>query len=70
MAEVAHEMDKPLARSKDDDDLDAHLKSIEREEDPMLQYMRKKKKKAQVASGLPRKLKACILKTPTMALYC
>ena len=49
-----HEMDKPLARDKDDQDRDAHLKAIERSEDPMLQYMRKKQKKA--ISGLPRKL--------------
>ena len=49
-----HEMDKPLARDKDDQDRDAHLKAIERAEDPMLQYMRKKQKKA--ISGLPRKL--------------
>ena len=47
-------MDKPLARDKDDQDRDAHLKAIERAEDPMLQYMRKKQKKA--ISGLPRKL--------------
>jgi len=47
-----HEMDKPLARDKDDQDRDAHLKAIERAEDPMLQYMRKKQKKA--ISGLPQ----------------
>jgi len=47
-----HEMDKPLARDKDDQDRDAHLKAIERAEDPMLQYMRKKQKKA--VSGLPQ----------------
>ena len=46
-------MDKPLARRKDDEDLDAHLKAIEREEDPMLKYMRKKKEK--VNDNLPRK---------------
>lgn len=50
-----HEMDKPLARRKDDEDLDAHLKAIERHEDPMLQYMRKKQKKVQTDAGLPRK---------------
>ena len=48
-----HEMDKPLARDKDDQDLDAHLKAIEREEDPMLKYIKKKEKK--INSGLPRK---------------
>lgn len=53
IANDLHEMDKPLARSKDDEDLDAHLKAKERLEDPMLQYMRKKQKKA--TAGLPRK---------------
>ena len=46
-------MDKPLARAKDDTDLDAHLKAIEREEDPMLKFIKKKKEKAK--SNLPRK---------------
>ena len=50
-----HEMDKPLARDKNDEDLDAHLKAVEREEDPMLKYIRKKQTKAKVASGIPRK---------------
>ena len=49
-------MDKPMARDRNDQDLDAHLKTIEREEDPMLQYMRKKQKRKETASGLPRKL--------------
>ena len=48
-----HEMDKPLARDKDDQDLDTHLKAIEREEDPMLKYIKKKQNKTN--SGLPRK---------------
>ena len=34
-----HEMDKPLARDKNDQDLDAHLKAVERSEDPMLKYI-------------------------------
>ena len=38
-----YEMDKPLARAKDDVDLDDHLKNIEHEEDPMLAYIRKKR---------------------------
>ena len=46
-------MDKPLARDKNDQDLDAHLKNIERSEDPMLKYMQKQKKKTH--SNLPRK---------------
>ena len=48
-----HEMDKPLARDKNDQDLDAHLKAVERSEDPMLKYIQKKQTKAK--SGLPRK---------------
>ena len=55
IAEDLHEMDKPMARDRNDGDLDAHLKAIEREEDPMLQYMRKKQKRKETASGLPRK---------------
>ena len=41
-----HEMDKPLARDKNDQDLDAHLKAVERSEDPMLKYIQKKQTKA------------------------
>ena len=48
-----HEMDKPLARDKNDQDLDAHLKAVERSEDPMLKYIQRKQTKAK--SGLPRK---------------
>ena len=55
IAEDLHEMDKPMARDRNDGDLDAHLKAVEREEDPMLQYMRKKQKRKETASGLPRK---------------
>jgi len=47
-----HEMDKPLARDKNDQDLDAHLKAVERSEDPMLKYIQKKQTKAK--SGLPQ----------------
>lgn len=36
------EMSKPVARYKDDSDLDAFLKAQEREGDPMLDYIRKK----------------------------
>lgn len=45
IAEDLHEMDKPMARGADDQDLEVYLKNREREEDPMLQYMRKKKEK-------------------------
>ncbi|XP_013400359.2 BUD13 homolog [Lingula anatina] len=45
LQETLHEMDKPLARFKDDEVLDAMLKERERAEDPMLAYMQKKKAK-------------------------
>ncbi len=34
---------------------DAHLREIDRQEDPMLEYIRKKKEKRVQASALPRK---------------
>ncbi|KAK2165363.1 hypothetical protein LSH36_51g01011 [Paralvinella palmiformis] len=43
LEEVMHEMDKPLTRNRDDADLDAHLKAQEREGDPMLAFIKKKK---------------------------
>lgn len=51
--EAVREMEKPLARSKDDADLDEHLKSRELEDDPMIAYVRKKKSKkgSKTASG-------------------
>ncbi|KAK9694795.1 Pre-mRNA-splicing factor of RES complex [Popillia japonica] len=48
-----HEMSKPLARYADDEDLERHLKEMERDGDPMLQYLRKKRKKQDVESGKP-----------------
>lgn len=42
-AEVAHEMSKPIARGKDDADLESYLKDQDREGDPMLEFMKKKK---------------------------
>ncbi len=55
IAEDLAEMDKPLARSADDQDLEEHLRKQEREEDPMLQYIRKKKRAKMVASGVKSK---------------
>ncbi|GJQ84224.1 hypothetical protein Trydic_g2892 [Trypoxylus dichotomus] len=46
-----HEMSKPLARYADDEDLERHLKEMEREGDPMLQYLRKKRQKKDVEMG-------------------
>lgn len=45
VAEMVHEMSKPLARAKDDADLDSYLKDQDREGDPMLEFMKKKKEK-------------------------
>jgi pre-mRNA-splicing factor CWC26 len=43
LKEDLYEADKPLARLKDDKDLDKLLKNVEREDDPMLEYLRSKK---------------------------
>lgn len=56
IAEDLHEMNKPLARYADDEDLERYLKEQEREGDTMLPYIKKKKKKEAVASGKPTKL--------------
>ncbi|XP_018566533.1 BUD13 homolog [Anoplophora glabripennis] len=53
--EQLHEMSKPLARYADDEDLEKFLKEQEREGDPMLNYIRKKKRKDKVAAGIPEK---------------
>ncbi len=44
--DALHEATKPLARAKDDQDMDEMLKDRDREDDPMLEYMKKKKQKA------------------------
>ncbi|XP_032239294.2 BUD13 homolog [Nematostella vectensis] len=51
LEEDLHEMAKPLARYKDDKDLDAMLKEQTREDDPMLAYMQKKKASSDVKAG-------------------
>lgn len=56
IAQDLHEMSKPLARYADDEDLERYLKEQEREGDPMLAYIRKKKKKQAVESGKPSKI--------------
>lgn len=54
LAEHLHEMSKPFSRYEDDEDLEKHLKDQEREGDPMLNYIRKKKKqKGNDAAGRP-----------------
>lgn len=50
-----HEVDKPLARYRDDEDLEKMLKDQEREDDPMLAYMKQKKKKQNVKEGKKEK---------------
>lgn len=52
LADALHEADKPLARYKDDDDLDQMLRNMDRAEDPMLAFMKKKKSKN---AGPPQK---------------
>ena len=47
-----HEMNKPLARYEDDEDRDSLLKAHEREGDPMLAFLKKKKSKATVKKGM------------------
>lgn len=44
-------MSKPLARYKNDEDLDRMLRDRERAEDPMLAFMQKKKSKQDVMAG-------------------
>lgn len=44
LAADMHEMSKPLARYADDTDLDSYLREQDREGDPMLAYLRNKKK--------------------------
>ncbi|EEC18578.1 conserved hypothetical protein, partial [Ixodes scapularis] len=53
LEEHLHEMSKPFSRYEDDEDLEKHLKDQEREGDPMLNYIRKKKKKG-VENNLPK----------------
>ncbi|XP_019645393.1 PREDICTED: BUD13 homolog [Branchiostoma belcheri] len=48
------EMDKPLARYRDDEDLDQMLKEQDREGDPMLAFLSKKKSKGKDGKERPR----------------
>lgn len=52
--EHLHEASKPMARFKDDDDLDKHLKEITRSDDPMLKFLKKKKSKDVKKKELPK----------------
>ena len=46
-----YEMTKPLARSREDEDLERLLKGREREGDPMLAFIKKKQKRELQLSG-------------------
>ena len=50
--DYVHETNKPLARYKDDKDLDAMLKDQDRDDDPMLAYMQKKKATGNKKAGV------------------
>lgn len=51
VADYLHERDKPLARYRDDEDLEKMLKDQERDDDPMLAYMKQKKTKQNIREG-------------------
>ncbi|XP_035784748.1 BUD13 homolog [Anopheles albimanus] len=55
LQEAAHEMEKPLARYADDTDLDEYLKKQDRLGDPMLDYLRSKRKEENKRAGIPEK---------------
>lgn len=55
--EHMHEASKPFARSADDEDLRDHLRNQERLDDPMLEYMRKKKQEENRKKGVEVKPK-------------
>lgn len=49
----AHEMNKPLARYADDKDLEDELKDRERDDDPMLAYIKEKRvREGKAAPGI------------------
>ncbi len=48
LEELSREVQKPLARYEGDADLESHLKEQELKEDPMYDYMQKKKRRKQV----------------------
>ncbi|XP_070504256.1 BUD13 homolog [Chironomus tepperi] len=53
--EYLHEANKPLARDQDDKDLQDFLKNKELSDDPMLQYIRRKRKEENVKKGIVEK---------------
>ena len=63
--DMIHEMNKPLARYKDDEDLDKMLREKERSGDPMLEFVRKRKEKREEGNKKPGLTKSNI----TRSLY-
>ena len=55
VADDLYEMSKPLARYRDDEDLEILLKEREREGDPMLAFIKKKKGTEIDQTGRPKK---------------
>lgn len=53
ISEDQYESSKPLARYSNDADLDEMLRQKEREDDPMLEYIRSKRKDQQLAANVP-----------------
>lgn len=51
MQTYLHEMAKPLARYKDDEDLDRMMRDLDREGDPMAAFLKKKKTKEESGNG-------------------
>ncbi|ALC47076.1 CG13625 [Drosophila busckii] len=51
--EMAHEAAKPVARYANDEDLDRHLREQEHADDPMLNYIRQKRKNRELQSDKP-----------------
>lgn len=51
LEDAVREANKPLARHKDDEDLDRMLREQEREGDPMAAMLRRKKERSTTAKG-------------------
>ena len=66
VSDAVHEADKPLARYRDDADLDARLRQREDEEDPMLEYIRRKKNKER---GITASKIVCVLTSRIYTAY-
>ena len=65
-----YEMSKPLARYKNDEDLDRMLRDRERSEDPMLAFLQKKKTKQDVIAGKKGTIKIILISSVLLSIYC